>query len=373
MRMTKSTVISLLLLLVSTSLQANDSTAVVLTDSTETVAVRKPSFGKRVINVLYGFVKEFSRVDTNYVEPARYNFTAMIQNTNTYELYDVRPDERLNLQLSPRPSVKLGPYFGWRWIFLGYTFDLRHLTGNNKKEFDLSLYSSQIGIDLFYRKTGDDYRIRKINFANSDADTSPMIDLNFDGIEASIKGFNIYYIFNHRKFSYPAAFNQSNVQRRSCGSPLVGFGYTKHTLSMDWNKLHQMVGERMGEDFANEHMDADMNTGKIEYTDVSLSGGYGYNWVFARNWVFAASLSAALGYKHTTSQTEHKSFSFRDFSINNINIDGVGRFGIVRNDNRWFMGASTIVHTYTYKKEQFSSLNVFGSLNIYVGFYFGRR
>lgn len=154
---------------------------------------------------------------------------------------------------------------------------------------------------------------------------------------------------------------------------MVGFGYTKHTLSMDWNKLHQMVSDRMGEDFANEHMDDDLNSGKIQYTDISLSGGYAYNWVFARNWLFAASLSAALGYKHTTSDTEHKRFSFRDFSIANINIDGVGRFGIVRNNNRWFVGASTIVHTYTYKKQEFSSLNIFGSLNIYLGFYFGKR
>ena len=61
------------------------------------------------------------------------------------------------IKFAPQPSVKLGPYIGWRWVFLGYTFDLTHIGhDNNKKEFDLSLYSSQIGIDLFYRKTGND-------------------------------------------------------------------------------------------------------------------------------------------------------------------------------------------------------------------------
>lgn len=95
--------------------------------------------------------------------------------------------------------------------------------------------------------------------------------------------------------------------------------------------------------------------------------------MFAHNWVFAASLSAALGYKHTTSDTRHTGFSLRDFSIKNINFDGVGRFGIVRNNNRWFFGASTIIHSYTYKKQQFSALNVFGSLNIYIGFNFYKR
>ena len=44
-------------------------------------------------------------------------------------------------------------------MFLGYTFDLKHINfrnnHTNKKEFDLSLYSSLLGIDLFWRQTGN--------------------------------------------------------------------------------------------------------------------------------------------------------------------------------------------------------------------------
>lgn len=387
----KKTVLSLLFLLsASALLQAQEVSPVAVEDSTVWTVVpdsdmetaselpavqknKKKSFGKRLLHSLYEFVKDFSRVDTLYVEPPKYNFTFMMQNTNTYEIYDIHANDNLDINLAPQPSVKLGPYFGWRWIFLGYTFDLRHFSGNNKKEFDLSLYSAQLGIDMFYRKTGDDYKIKRLKLNGGDVDTRAMNGVEFDGLQASIKGFNIYYIFNHRRFSYPAAFNQSNVQRRSCGSALVGLGYTKHTLNMDWNKLRSVVADRMGEETAQTYITDDLNTGKIQYTDISLSGGYGYNWVFAHNWVFAASLSAALGYKHTTSDTRHTGFSLRDFSIKNINFDGVGRFGIVRNNNRWFFGASTIIHSYTYKKQQFSALNVFGSLNIYIGFNFYKR
>lgn len=330
-------------------------------------------FFRQIGHGLGEFVKEFSRIDTAYVEPQHYNFTVMLQNTNTYEVYRLTTENGNSFTFAPQPSVKLGPYVGWRWVFLGYTIDLNHLSSDNKKkEFDLSIYSSQIGIDLFYRNTGHDYKIRSASLGN-DIDTSPLKDVSYNGLSASIKGFNLYYIFNHRKFSYPAAFSQSTMQKRSCGSPLVGIGYTRHTLSIDWNKLRDITTANLGEEVVKDQMDSTFVSGKVKYTDVSISGGYAYNYAFAPRWLFAASLSLALGYKQTTSDLEKQSFSLRNFSIKNINLDGVGRFGLVWNNNRWYSGASVILHSYNYSKKQFSTNNFFGSVNIYVGYNFGKR
>ena len=40
-------------------------------------------------NKLYNIVKEFTRVDSNYIEAQKYNYAAMLQNTNTYEMYRI--------------------------------------------------------------------------------------------------------------------------------------------------------------------------------------------------------------------------------------------------------------------------------------------
>ena len=329
---------------------------------------------KRIVHSAYGFVKNFSRVDTNYIEPQKYNYTFMMQNTNTYELYRISSANGNDITLSPQPGIKLGPYVGWRWVFLGYTMDLKHINnGNKKKEFALSLYSSQIGIDLFYRKTGTDYKISRMWLdSGHHINTAPLHGVDYDGINVGIKGFNIYYIFNHKRFSYPAAFSQSTIQRRSCGSALCGIGYTKHTLSIDWEKLYDIVSTRLGPEIAEIHMDKELKLNKVRYTDVSVSGGYAYNWVFAHNWLAAASLSAALGYKSTTSDANHDKFTFKDFSFHNFNIDGVGRFGIVWNNMRWYFGANAIVHTYNYRKSKFYTNSLFGSVNIYIGINFGK-
>lgn len=366
------------ILLASIILLANLSAAPQsATDSTSVPMDKRHgrSILKRIGRGVANFVKGFGDIDTSYIEPQAYNYTAMMQNTNTYEIYRIASTKGNTFTFAPLPSVKLGPYLGWRWVFLGYTFDLKHISNGNKKtELDLSLYSSQIGVDLFWRKTGNDYKISKLLLdPDGRVDTRPLQGAAYDGINVSIKGANLYYIFNHKRFSYPAAFSQSTVQRRSCGSALAGIGYTKHSLKIDWEKLYDMVATRLGDDIAQEYMDGDLKMKEIKYTDLSISGGYAYNWVFAPRWLLAASLSMALAYKSTSGNDNREFLSFKDFSLHNINVDGVGRFGIVWNNMRWYYGANVIVHTYNYHKKKFSTNNFFGSLNIYIGVNFGRN
>ena len=83
-------------------------------------------------------------------------------------------------------------------------------------------------------------------------------------------------------------------------------------------------------------------------------------------------MSLALGYKASSGELK-KEYSIGNFNLENINIDGIGRFGLVYNNSKWYAGMSAIFHTYNYRKENFSTNNSFGNVNIYVGINFGRR
>jgi len=205
-----------------------------------------PRRGK-FIDRLYQCVKKFSQIDTTYIEQQKYNFTVMLYNSNTYERYTLKSKDGQRVTFSPDMSYRVGPYFGWRWICLGYTIDLRHVSlssdHSTKKEFDMSFYSNQIGLDLFYRRSGNDYKVKRMTVGDGE-EVEAMNRVGFDGIQVGITGFNLYYIFNHKKFSYPAAYSQSTIQRRSAGSPLVGIGYTHHSLKLDAPKLARLVHEK---------------------------------------------------------------------------------------------------------------------------------
>ena len=346
----------------------------IVSDSTQ-LPVKK--CGKHLKNnfldCLYDIAKDFSRIDTNYIEPQHYNYAFMLQNTNTYEIYRLQTGKNMTVTFKPDLNVKFGPYFGWRWIFLGYTLDVSHIGGsNNKHEFDVSLYSNQIGLDVFYRTSGNDYHISNLTLDKKN-NTRNIDGTPFSGLKSSIRGFNLYYITNHHKFSYPAAYSQSTCQRISAGSLLFGIGFTSQKLSVDWEALAETMNKYLGKELTESVFDSSLVKGEVNYDDLSLQVGYAYNWVFARNCLFNASLSLALAYKHSSGDSDHKNFTFRDFNFDNFNIDGVSRFGIVWNNTKWYIGSSAILHAYNYHKSNFYTNSVFGSLNFYIGFNFGHK
>jgi len=323
------------------------------------------------ISLVRRIIRGFDRLDTAYIEPQHYNLTMMMQTTYTLDQYTIVSQNGQEVTLSPDPKIKVGPFVGWRWFFAGYTFDLKNLGFNNngqKRELDLSIYSSQIGVDLFYRRTGSDYKLRRVDLGDN-VDATKLEDVPFDGVSAGITGASIYYIFNHGRFSYPAAFSQSTLQKVSCGSWIAGLGYTRNSLDLDCQKLQRTFDAKLGEGVA--EVDSSLYFNHLQYTDYTVSGGYAWNQVLPHHWLLAASGQLGLAYKH--SYGDVADIQDAGFSFSKVNVDVVGRFGAVYNNMRWYAGLSAIVRSNNYRKPRFRTNNTFGSINLYVGYNFGLK
>ena len=318
-----------------------DTVMLVTEPSVVEVMTDKKDIPHKVGNFFTRYFKDFNEIDTTYIEPQHYNYAVMLQNTNTYETYRISSKSGQSVSFAPEMTYRI-----------------------------------LMSIDLYYRKTGNDYKIRNIGL-NHQQKTICDVDIPFSGLNVGIIGFDLYYIFNHKKFSYPAAFSQSTVQRRSCGSALMGIGYTRHSIHLDYEKLQKTMDNLpldIEEKYGTIKLDSGLMFNDVKYKNISVSGGYAYNWVFAHNWLAAASLSLSLAYKESEGDLwKSQTSRFRDFSFSNITFDSTGRFGIVWNNTRWFAGMSAIIHSYNYRKTQFSTNNSFGSLNFYVGMNFKRK
>lgn len=364
-----------LFLLLSLSLQAQTEGGetvtpdTLLTDSLkpsdpeliETSASKSSPF-KRAIKKFMNF----SDFDTLYISPNHYNYALMTTHFSNFEYYSVTSNlpQPQKLSFSPNPRNKIGLYFGWRWIFLGWSVDVddiyRKTNRKNKgTEFDLSLYSSKLGVDIFYRRTGNNYKIHKIKGFPEEIPAN--YSENFSGLKVNIKGLNLYYIFNNRRFSYPAAFSQSTNQRRNAGSFIAGFSISKHKLDFDYNELP---------DFIQAAMNPGMKVRRVKYTNANVSFGYAYNWVFARNCLACLSFTPALAYKASNVDAEvHEGKQW----YSKFNLDFLLRAGVVYNNGKYFVGTSFVGKNYNYSRNNFSVDNGFGTLQVYVGFNFHLR
>ena len=352
-------------LLVSFSLQAQSEKAgITVNDSIQedSVTTPKPSAFKRAIKKFMNF----SDFDTLYISPNRYNYALMATHFSNFEYYSVTSEfpQPQKLSFSPNPHNKIGLYFGWRWIFLGWSVDIddiyRKTNRKNKgTEFDLSLYSSKLGVDIFYRRTGNNYKIHKIRGFYDEIPSDYSED--FSGLKVDIKGLNLYYIFNNRKFSYPAAFSQSTNQRRNAGTFIAGFSISKHNLDFDYQQLPA---------YSQERMNPGMKVNKIKYTNANISFGYAYNWVFARNCLACLSLTPAIAYKASDvdAETQEGKAWYSKF-----NLDFLLRAGVVYNNGKYFVGTSFVGKNYNYHRNNFSLDNGFGTLQVYAGFNFHLR
>ena len=134
-------------------------------------------------------------------------------------------------------------------------------------EFNISYFSNKLSLDGSFQRSeslaGDIQR-----------------DNNLERLESgnvSLKVVNLagYYIFNHSKFSYSAAFTQSYIQRRSAGSWLAGISYQGGKI-----KTTDELKER-------NPLAPEVN---IAIGHIGIGGGYAYNWVLGEKWLLHISM-----------------------------------------------------------------------------------
>lgn len=163
-------------------------------------------------------------------------------------------------------------------ISLGLSVNPGLLLGRYKDyEINVNSYGNRFGFDFIYQRAKN--FTGWIRFSEEGTTQRPRYrliaddfwgeksDLPRNMLTMSTLNINAYYAFNHRRFSYPAAFSQSYVQRRSAGSVLLAASYQGQDVD---NKAIPSIG--------NSHA-------KLSIGNIALGAGYGYNFALPHNWL----------------------------------------------------------------------------------------
>ena len=119
----------------------------------------------------------------------------------------------------------------YRGLGLGVAVNPAKFAGKCKDfEYNLNSYSNRYGFDVVFlsSKTYHGYK----------AADAERIDIHKGQISQNALNLNFYYAFNYRRFSFPAAFSQSYIQKRSAGSWMIGASFDGSKTELNDMTIH---------------------------------------------------------------------------------------------------------------------------------------
>ena len=204
--------------------------------------------------------------DTNYVVRPEGSLTLKLRVNQSGDDFHVKGDKdgvssKADLNTSFKTTVSIGA--SYRGISASLSLNPAKMRGDYKDyEFNLAYYSSSLSLDASYH--------RSTTLAGDINRGDAVGHLEAGDVKLKMVNLTGYYVFNHRRFSYPAAFTQSYIQRRSAGSWLAGISYQGGSIE---------TTDEFKERTPNAP-DVDIHIGLL-----GLGGGYAYNWVLGKKWL----------------------------------------------------------------------------------------
>ena len=196
-------------------------------------------------------------VDPNYLMLPRHRFRIAISGDwgsvyTSMHCNDIPYYENVYMSFGSNVAPKLGLVFSYRNTNIGYSVDLFRGYSN----FKFSILQNGFGIELFRRKT---------TFSGGGIESSGTggkLEVGSGDIATTTFFLSGYVALNRRKFSMPAAFNASFIQRKSAGSALIvaDFIYSRMAL------LSDALVSRTG------------GVNEMELYQIAIGAGYGYNY-----------------------------------------------------------------------------------------------
>ena len=196
--------------------------------------------------------------------------------------YDITYDTYM--KVNPKVASSLGLWVGYRGFGFGYGLSL---SGNDGMNLTANMVTPSYGLNVRFNRFHYNNPVFGLNnfIVNGNTAAKDLFGDREYSLQTPMKITSLvvdgFWIFNKRKFSYSAAYDQSTRQLRSAGSFIAGlmFYFQKYDLRLDPS--------------AGWYSDANTNITFLTSNDIdkfkiyqgSIGVGYSYNWVPGRNWV----------------------------------------------------------------------------------------
>ncbi len=206
------------------------------------------------------FLTKRAEVDTTRIYQPKASFSLGLFTTGQKANFDVNVDFDVHLSdgnlldgvstydLNENLCQKIGLEVGYGNVALGYGIEIGTKSAKQKRAFAFNILGKSWGVRLNYYRITNPF-ISGLTVGN-EGDNNYVHDEFISSEMASLQSLAIdgYYVFNNKRFAYPAAYKMSLVQRRTSGSWMLtarymqGYLYNSPDAALDSYNLLDCFG-----------------------------------------------------------------------------------------------------------------------------------
>jgi hypothetical protein len=231
---------------------------------------------KLYFSLLFAFLLPcfcFAQIDTTYIKPFDHKLSLRSYLSMKFISMEKEVDGEIKNFMPNTPmSLGFGVSMNNTIINLSYGYGLSFMKNKEKGrtkalDFQIHNYGRKFILDLFVQNYHGFYTSDE-----SDKNIQVYPDLNIQQYGAFGQ-----YVFNNKKFSYKAAFNQNEIQLKSAGSFLLGGGVYFTKIGSDSSFVHK-------------------SKNSLRNFQFGVSGGYAYTWAINKRWFTSGSATTGVNF-----------------------------------------------------------------------------
>jgi len=304
--------------------------------------------------------------DTAYIKDLSDKLSVRIYGVNKFNKFGIHDDSSgQSIQYSPNSNLNLGLGVNYKWFGIGLAFNFPFVNSDNEiygktQRFDAqtNIFTRKLAID-FYLQTYKGFYIENPDSYKNGWTEDSIYPKRPDVITTGLGG-SVIYTFNNRKYSARAAFNQTEFQKKSAGSFLLGSFFSIFNLSGDSSLIPYEL---------KEVYDNDLLFRNVSVSGTGITFGYTHTFVLWKKLYLSLTLVPGVSLQYYDIKYEHE----EDNKTGTL-LAGkfLGRLAIVYNSERSYVGFTAINDSFSGN----SGLGQKNSLNYEIGvvrLFYGRR
>lgn len=289
-----------------------------------------------------------AQIDSTYIRSFEHDFSARSYFINKLTGFQKTSENKdLNETFRINAPTAIGAGAAWKSFSFGFSYGVSFMRDKNRGKTN----SLEFQYHGYKRKFAYDISLQQHKGFYNEEMRPDGTFIIYPDVKINMYGGSFLWVFNNKKFSYKAAFNQNERQIKSAGSFQLGASMYYSKIKTDSTELFAGM----------EKVHENIQFGAI--------GGYAYTWVLGQRWFLtgSASLGVNIGNNYPSRLFKKKMEVYPTFN---------NRFAAGYNINSWSFGLSSYYNkTYLFfdGKESLSINDISMQITLIKRFHWGNK